>query len=227
MTWREHLLYWVLPISIGWILALMYFAGPGWMQNIVAPAFNREFGLLEILENILLFLISIISLVLIGKFHYSPLKAVFPLCLLASVFMLLEEIDYGFHLWNYYHGIMPEEDSVIHNIHNRGKNTIKILMWAGYAIILLFIIIMPHVNKDKLPAWIVNLIPSIKLHFTVLTIPFISRLPHMLKNMDFETNGSLSGNLSEFEEFAIYYIFFLFFYEMISRQRKARLKSAA
>ncbi len=227
MTWREHLLYWVLPISIGWILALMYFAGTPWMQNIVAPAFNRELGLLENLENILLLIVILISISLFWNAENFIMKGIILLCFFASVFMLLEEMDYGNHLINYYKGISLQEDPVNRNFHNQGKNTIKIMMWTGYAIIGLFILIMPHVKKNNLPFWIKNLTPSVKLHFTVISLLLVSRLPHKLKNMNFETNKSLSGNLSEFEEFVIYYIFFLFFYEMISKQRKATLKTAA
>ena len=217
MTWKEHLVYYILPILVSWTLAFIYFAGSRWMQDLVAHSYNREFGLLENLENLLLLLIIIISFTLLRRSVNGTMKIIYVLCLLASLFMLLEEIDYGFHYWNYFNGIHPQDDPVIHNIHNQGKNTIKILMWICYAIILLFIIIMPHVKKDRLPEWIVNFIPSIKLHFTVLAIPLISRMPHILNNMNFETNQSLYHNLSEFEELAIYYIFFLFFYEMKSR----------
>jgi len=227
MTWKEHLVYWVLPIVISWILAIMYFMGPLWMQNLTAHSYNREFGILENLENILLLGVIIISFILLKNAPNLTLKSIYLLCLGASVFMLLEEIDYGFHLYNYYKGIHPQEDTVIRNIHNQGKNTIKILMWTGYAIILLFILVMPHVNKKKLPAWLVDFVPSIKLHFTVLSLPFISRFPHILNSMNFETNMSLYHNLSEFEEFAIYYIFFLFFYEMKKRQeRKSEYESS-
>ena len=205
----------------------MYFAGKPWMQDFVAHSYNREFGLLENLENLLLLLIIIISFVLWRKSVDFISRAIYLLCLIATVFMLLEEIDYGYHFWNYYHGIRPQDDPIIHNIHNQGKNTIKMLMWACYTIILLFIIIMPHVKKDRLPEWIVNFIPSIKLHFTVLAIPLISRMPHILNNMNFETNQSLYHNLSEFEELAIYYIFFLFFFEMKSRLQDQQLLKPA
>ena len=217
MTLKEHLVYYILPIMVSWTLAFIYFAGPRWMQDLVAHSYNREFGLLENLENLLLLLIIIISFTLLRRSGNGAMKIIYMLCLLASVFMLLEEIDYGYHFWNYFNGIRPQDDLVIHNIHNQGKNTIKILMWVCYAIILLFIMIMPHLKKDRLPVWIMNLIPSIKLHFTVLSIPLISRIPHILNNMNFETNQSLYHNLSEFEELAIYYVFFLFFYEMKSR----------
>jgi len=227
MTWKEHLVYWILPIVISWVLALMYFSGPLWIQNLTAHSYNREFGILENLENILLIGVIIFSFILLKNAGNLTLKIIYLLGLVASAFMLLEEIDYGFHYWNFFKGIRPQDDPVIHNIHNQGKNTIKILMWTGYAIILLFIVVMPHINKKKLPEWLVNFVPSIKLHFTVLSLPFISRFPHILNNMNFETNMSLYHNLSEFEEFAIYYIFFLFFYELKKKQdRKLEYKSS-
>jgi len=222
MTWKEHLVYWILPVLVSWILAIMYFAGPAWMQNITAHAYNREFGLLENLENTLLLGVIILSYILLKNARHFIVRIIYLLCLLTSVFMLLEEIDYGFHVWNYFQGIHPQQDTVIRNIHNQGKNTIKILMWIGYAIILLFILVMPHLNRKNFPTWFKNFVPSVKLHFTVLTLPFISRFPHFLNKKDFDTNMSLYHNLSEFEEFAIYYIFFLFFYEMKKKQEKQK-----
>src|SRR5688572_22389495 len=97
MKLREHLFYWILPVILCWIFALMYFAGPVWMQNFIAHPYNREFGLLENLENILLLFIIIFAFILFRRSQEQVLKFIWFIAVLGFGFLFLEEIDYGYH----------------------------------------------------------------------------------------------------------------------------------
>jgi hypothetical protein len=218
MNLREHLIYWIAPILICWLLAFMYFAGTPWMQAVVAHPYNRELGLLEHLENAFLLIIIILVIVLLRRAKGTMLTTFFILCLGGFVFLFLEEIDYGFHYINYYKGIRPGEDTIVRNLHNREKGTISKMMWVCYAAIL-FIMVLPHIYKDRLAPWVRTLVPSLRLQFTILAIPLVSKFPFYLDSLDFTPNGALHRNLSEFEEIMIYYIFFLYFYELTIKKK--------
>jgi hypothetical protein len=225
MRWKQHLIYWIRPLIIIPLFALGYFAGPPWVQNIISARFNRELGLMENVEHSLILAIVIIALLLTVRVKDPVTRGFFLLCFLASVFLFLEEIDFGYHFINYAKGIRPGEDPIIHNIHNKKRTTIGIMMKVCYAAILLLIIILPHLKKEKVAAWIQNLVPSLRLHFTVLVIIPVSRFPFLLNNMDFSPNGSLHQNLSEFEELGIYYTFLLYFLELYNRTRRRKLSA--
>jgi hypothetical protein len=216
MKLREHFIYWILPIIVSWILTILYFAGNATMQAIVAHPFSRELGLLEHLENFLLIGVIIIATILFRRSSGPILKFIWITAIAGFLFLFLEEIDYGFHYINYYRGIRPGQDAVVRNLHNREHSTISRLMWICYGL-LAFILVVAQIPRSKLPGWMKNLQPSLKLQFTLLSIPLISRFPFVLNNMNFTPNGALHENLSEFEELVIYYIFFLYFCELKKR----------
>src|SRR5262249_20458650 len=67
MTWNDWLVYLILPALTTLVLVSMYFAGPRWMQEIVAPAANREFGLVENLQNVLLIGCVVLTFLLFAR----------------------------------------------------------------------------------------------------------------------------------------------------------------
>ena len=86
-------------------MVLMYFSGVHALQQIISPRIDgmyvnsqREFGLLENMQNVLLIAIVIIA----GRAVFKPKpaweRAGFSGIALLSVFVLLEEMDYGLHI---------------------------------------------------------------------------------------------------------------------------------
>ena len=219
MSLRQHFIYWLFPLLFICSLALAYFTGPRWLQNIVAPPINREFGLQENLEHLLILFIVLFSFLLFAREKKTFMKFIFLICFAGAAFLFLEEIDYGYHFINYYKGISPVQDTVIHNYHNREKPTINRMMKLCYIIMAVAFVILPYIKKEKLPTWLQQLAPSSRLQFTVFILPLVGRFPLVLHNMNFVTNGSLDSNLSEFEEMGIYYIFLLYFIEMYIKVR--------
>jgi glucan phosphoethanolaminetransferase (alkaline phosphatase superfamily) len=218
MTWKEHVLYWILPWSFIWALALGYFAAPRWLQEIIAPATNRELGLHETIEHSIILVIVVMALLTVFKARGALLKLIFFICFLGSLFMFLEEIDYGKHYVDFFRGISYSENPVNFNFHNQKKQTINTMMKVCYLLIAVFFVILPQVKREKLPGWLQQLTPSTKLFFTVLVLPLVGRFPLALNKLNFKPNNSLFDNLSEFEELGVYYIFLLYFIEMYRKQ---------
>jgi glucan phosphoethanolaminetransferase (alkaline phosphatase superfamily) len=221
MSWKQHLVYWILPLVVIGGFALGYFAGPRWVQDIIAPVINREFGLQEDIEHLLLLSIVVMTLLTLFKVKGVLLKLGFFVCFLGAVFMFLEEIDYGQHYINYFRGINYVDNPTNFNIHNQKKNTINNMMKVCYVLMGFFFVILPFLKPGKLPRWLQQLTPSPRIFFTVLVLPLVGQLPLVLNRMDFHPNNSLFDNLSEFEELGIYYTFLLYFVEMYRKARES------
>ena len=54
MKWNDHMLYWGYLLTLSLVLIIFYFQGAPWMQELAAPTYNREFGLVENAQNLML-----------------------------------------------------------------------------------------------------------------------------------------------------------------------------
>ena len=217
MSLREHFFFWGAPLLISVVLMFMYFFGPEWLQEMAAPAFNREFGLLENFQNVFLLLASLISfrIFMVRKKNY--VKWIWLLVSFGALFIFLEEIDYGYHYIIYaQHGATAVATNP-HNIHNKG-NTNNDLRMFFYGVILVFIIILPYLPWKKIPALFRHFVGAKKLQFTVLTMLIVSYLAGVFNNLSVNNNLSLKGNISEFEELALYYLLFAYIYKLYQEQ---------
>src|SRR5215207_1763254 len=148
MSARQHLYYWVAPLLTGWTFTAMYFSNTAWMQEVIAPTYNREFGLLENLQAILI-AGSLIVLIRISLLPLRPLfKAASILACLATALIFLEEIDYGLHVIEWVKGIPPGAGAQIRNLHNQGDNTNRIKLLANVLLTAMFVI-LPYVDRLK------------------------------------------------------------------------------
>jgi hypothetical protein len=218
MSSREHLYYWVLPLAAGWTFIAMYFSNIRWMQEIIAPSYDREFGLLENLDALLI-LASLAVLVRIFLLPVRPLfKVASLLACLVTALIFLEEIDYGLHFIEWMKGIPPGAGTQIRNLHNQGNNTNTIKALANVMLAAVFVI-LPYVDPLKKFRLVKTLSPSKMILFTVVATVLVALLHEALDPYNLPTNGALSSNLSEFEELLIYYIFFVYFREKYAQFR--------
>jgi len=225
MSWKQHFIYWVFPLVFICALSYGYFAGKSWLQDFIALPANREFGFQEHVEHLLLLVIVVMTILVTIRVRKRVLKLIFFICIAGSVFLFLEEIDYGYHYYNYLvNGVIF--DPVSHNFHNQEKHTINNMMKICYLIMAAFII-LPYIRPEKLPPWLQFLTPSSRLQFTILVLPLTGRFPLWLNTMGYKTNGSLHDNLSEFEELGIYYIFLLYFSEMFRKAKRREDRGTA
>ena len=143
-----------------------------------------------------------------------------------SVFILLEEIDYGLHFIEFFEGKSQEElrkaaeaRLEVRNFHNQG-NLLPYITKFVYISFALVIIILPLIasrikNLNKYINW---LLPSRKLALSLIAMFFISQFTLFVEgNVEYELT-SLNNNLSEFEEIFIYYIAFLYIFELSKKK---------
>jgi hypothetical protein len=220
MKGKDHLLYWGYPLIISLVLMVLYFQGSRWMQEMVAPVYNREFGLLENIQNIILLFAAYMSLLLVIRSRLGWIRFGYLLMFIAAAFTFFEEIDYGYHYINYLNDADAAARSINHNIHNKGNTTNHIRL-AFYILIIIFVIILPYVPKAKHPTWISHFVPTVRLQLTLLAMLITSWLVGVFNNISHSTNMSLDGNLSEFEELCLYYLLMMYVYRLYDNDRKA------
>lgn len=220
MGWKDHLLYWGYPLIVSFILMMCYFQGPDWIQELAASSYNREFGLVENTQNILLLFTSYVAFRLFRIPHSRWLRIAYLLIFLTALFVFLEEIDYGHHYINYINDAGADQLRINHNIHNI-PNVNNQLRLFFYCLIAIFIIILPFFPSRRLPRLLTHFVSNIRLQLTVLAFLVISKMAGTFNNLSDRTNMALNGNISEFEELPLYYLFLMYVYSLYSKALNA------
>ena len=214
---KQYFTYWILPLLVIIPLMIMYFSGVHWLVEIVCPSINWEFGALENIQLLILLLIFGISAIGIKRKRWSLEKIAFGFLTLFSIFVFLEEIDYGAHYLQYFKG---HKDTVVYkltgsrNLHNEGNNA-KIFKRSVYGIMALAFLIAP-LFKGKLKSPLLEyLVPKKMIILTAVTAIFVDLIPRFLIISGFCKDGGLGVNIGEFSEIMVYYIFFLYLREIV------------
>lgn len=220
---KKHFFYWILPsfITLACIL-IYYFDLFGW-QEFIAPKTNREFGVVQNIQLLLLVIIFFLALKGNRRSKLSIVKYGFAAIAIATVILFFEEIDYGLHYYDYLLGHTQTTEVMIfdqglRNIHNNGplQNIFKL---AAYATIVMLFVIFPLVTagkKIRSPLFRF-LSPSVFIVTTAISLLLLNQFALYLYRKYNSENLSLSGNVSEFEEIMIYYIVLLYINEMIKK----------
>jgi hypothetical protein len=187
------------------------------MVEIVCPSINWEFSALENIQLLILLLIFGLSVMGIKRKKWSLEKMVFGFLILFSIFVFLEEIDYGAHYLKYFKG---HEDTVVYkltgsrNLHNEGNNT-KIFKCSVYGIMALVFLIAPLL-KGKLKSPLLEyIVPKKMIIFTAVTAIVVDLIPRFLIISDLCQDGELGVNIGESSEIMVYYIFFIYLREIV------------
>ena len=221
---KEHIIHWISPSFVVGICMYIYFFDTLGMSHLIAPEYNREFGLIENIQLLIILAIIFVSFKKLTKAKTKSIKLVFALILVGSILIFLEEIDYGLHYYDYFIGKSNEQISIefshknsIRNIHNQGNllHYIKLLAYISLGLIVVIPIVLKRLNyRNKYLNYIV---PQHYFIYTIMSMTFINRaalyIDEFLKNNDI---NSLNSNVSEFEEVFIYYIVFLYILEKSS-----------
>lgn len=216
---KDHFLYWGFPLLLSLILMICYFQGPDWLQELAASSYNREFGLVENTENAILLCIVYFAFRLLNRPHSKRLRLPYLLILFAALFVFLEEIDYGYHYINYLNDADARQRSINHNIHNLPdvNNQLRLIY---YILIAVFVIILPYFLSFRLPSLLVHFVADIRLQLTVLAFLIISKMAGIFNDLSHYTNMALDGNISEFEELPLYYLFLVYIYNLYRQESK-------
>lgn len=203
------------------ICMCIYFFDIFGLSFLIAPEYNREFGLIENIQLLILLAIMVLSYQQFRKANTSLLKSFFILMSIGSVFIFLEEIDYGLHYYDYFVGktgeqlrIEAAEKSTVRNLHNQGSltKTIKLFAYVSFTLLTLSPFVFERLKvKNKL---INFLVPEKFFIGTLLSMLALNRLAlYMDKFLKDSEINSLNSNVSEFEEVFIYYIVFMYLLE--------------
>lgn len=226
-------LFIIIPLALNLLLMGFYFSGIDVLQQIISlnnGFLTRESGLLEQLEN--LYLLSAFAM-----FVYFSVKRVnaneklfFIFLSLLFLFLLLEEIDYGINLYEFFTGHNMSESA--RNWHNESADGAKqnvhyfkqLIDWANF----LWFIVLPLVaTKVKMPI-IKCLIPNRFFIIGFIMTIIYSRIAHGLNDLELSIidgiEGSLAGNISEFREHNTYYLYLLYAFQIIKTKLTLTLK---
>ena len=222
--------YVTLPLSLSLAMLAAVYSGVPWLQHIVAPeidglSFNsqREFGLLENLQNLVLAALVVVALIGLRRKEMKIEKLAFLGLALVSAWFLLEEMDYGWHFRELLWGQRPK---TFRNVHNIGEVT-GFIEQSGYVIMGLLFVVWPLVRRRFSHPWLRYLCPD---SYSMLTIGvmLVTRLVIILLTDVLDLiPGTLANNTSEFGELLYYYIFLLYFHELVFHRSLPALITSA
>ncbi|MGH8529037.1 MAG: hypothetical protein ACRETN_04220 [Nevskiales bacterium] len=226
----RHLFYWVLPALYMSALVALYFSGRPELVDVIAPRVapwdyhgNRELGLLEFSEHLILALIAVIFLRAAWQPGAHLRRAGCLLLGVGFVLFLLEELDYGLHFYEWWRGEVVFRGA--RNLHNRGDLT-QILKVAADTVNVVWFIVLPLLALRLRHRWVSYLAPPLLILSTVAVALGVSETVHTLAKSGFvplvgdgEPRLALHGNLSEFRETTVFYVWLLYVHEVVTRRR--------
>ena len=227
------LIYLLIPGLLSLALILMYFSDVEWMQRLIVPNMPgaypdsiREFGIVENLQNLYL-------LTMIGMTAYAvrnrPAKWqrwAMTLALVFSIFIFLEEIDYGLHHYEFFAEISQPEAARLRNLHTIGRS-VDTMKWVVDTGIVLAFVVAPLVLARSNNHLVRYFLPSRWFILTIVAMVVLSELAHGLERAGLGP-GTMENNLSEFRELTIYYLFMIYIYQLaFNREHIAKPQTSA
>ena len=222
------MIYLVIPLGVSTVLIAMYFSGVPLLQHIVTPEFeglhpdsNREFGLLENLQNVCLLIMVITAGIAVRNKESRLEKAAFLGIALFSLFVFLEELDYGLHFYEMAFGVHSYDAAEVRNIHNTYDLTNPMKHGALIGMMLLFVIFPLAFAESNRP--LIRYITPDRFAIFTMVVMFLTRtLAHTLRDAGFGSGGSISHNISEFRELTTYYLFTVYLVDLVFRREYSR-----
>lgn len=232
VSFKKHLIYWILPSLITIICIFIYFFDIFGLSYLIANPINREFGIIEHLQLLLLMIIFVVATKGVRNNTNKKSRQCFRVVAAACVLLFFEEIDYGLHYRDYFTSYQSEVspvmiidyDNELRNLHNNGEITDIAKMVSYIIIVCLFVIIplLPSAVTQKYRLF-EYLSPSRFIVLTAASLLAVNNLAlYFARNYQYR-NAALNGNISEFEEIMIYYIFLLYVSELAYSQKLSLL----
>lgn len=212
------LLYGVVPLAVGGVLVALYFSGVPRLQTLAAPSHQREYGLVENLQNLLLLAIVACAWRAGGREDTRRARLGWRAVALLALGVVLEEIDYGSHYWRSLTG--RGGPAVNFNLHNQG-DLVDWIKRAFDATLFLVFVVAPFALRrlpERWRAWV----PSPYSALTVVAALATSKLAHALEDRGWPNNASLRSNISEFREVGTYWLGLLYLNEIAGRRGPPR-----
>lgn len=216
---KKRLLFYVaLPATVSALLIVAYYSGLPWLQSIVSPTLpgvslgaSREIGLLENVENACMLGIVFVAACGIRRKKLTFERVGFVLLLLFSVWVFLEEVDYGWNWREFFFGQLPTS---FRNLHNVGERTQVIKSAVDLGLVVLFVVVPLAARWIRWPL-LRYAAPSPYSILTLVVMVLVRTLAHGLESRGYGHGGALTNNISEFRELVVYYIFLLYVVEIV------------
>ena len=224
---QRHFYYWIGPTLVTGALILMYFSGVPWLQDVVVPrGLGRELGAPENIQLLIILGMIVVSVQGIRRKKWKWERAAFAWAILTSLFMLLEEMDYGVHFMNAIDVTLPWEQPNFTNIHNVGEGTDMFKNINAMAIVLLFLV-LPLVTWKMRQPWVRYVTPERYAIGTLICMTLTTQIALYLAYHTELPHKGLEGNISEFQEIFLYYIWFLHLFEIVHKRVTPALRGGA
>ncbi len=207
----------VFPAAIELTLIGMYFSGIRTLQSIIVPEvstnkyINREFGLLENLQNLVLLIIAMFVVRNIIRIK-SGYRWIGILLAMGAVFFFLEEIDYGWHYRELIFGL-PEyvKEGYFRNIHNSNDGLLRrIIQTVAMVSLIGLFILLPILKGRSQNLNNIKLIPGIPFSISGIGLLVITGVAYLLEYINPDMYDPLNNNTGEFTELWYYYLAFLY-----------------
>lgn len=213
-TITRHVEYWGAPALLITLYLALYFSGISALQSFVAPHINRELGVLESTQHLILLGVLVGNL---GRWRRATEhRWLWGMIVLGSLFILLEELDYGQHYLEFLRGVPLEERSTVRSFHD-GANTQRIKGLSD-TLEVLFFLVLPVVALRLDNNWLRFLAPSPYSIGTVIAGFLLSRLAHSLDRAGFGAGGALYSGIGEFREVFTYWLWSRYFRDFATRR---------
>ena len=191
------------------------------MQAFISPSFpaHRELGAPETLQNLIILSVIILAIQGAKRKIWKVEKIAFVIVAAVSVFLLLEEMDYGRHMYRQF--IDPSIKWGIWNVHFMHEGLLtKILTVVVYITLPLFFCALPFAVRKISNPWVKYLSPEPYALGTVLGMVLVAQTSQFLNNLDKYAEFSRQSGMimSEFAEAFVYWVFFLYFYEIVYKR---------
>lgn len=220
MARKKIIIYFIAPLAVSLILIGMYFSGVETLQRIITPHMPdlhpnsaREFGLLENLQNVLLLAMCAMAFMGVRRQTQRVGKAAMAALGIFSAFILLEETDYGLHLYEWIMDVPPGEHAEDRNLHNVGDRTSRTKQIVDVGMVIFFLIMPFALAKSRKPL-VRYLAPDRFSTLTIVCMFIVRTLAHELNDRGFGEGGGIVKNISEFRELVTYYVFTLYVFEI-------------
>ena len=208
----------------------LYFSGKTSLQQIILPpipwlpeASWRELGLLEGLQDLSLLLILLLSLAVLrlGENWIERVLIVGLTCV--SLFVFLEEADYGL---KYYELVSRSEVHIEqrnwHNEMDGDEERVKLFKQISDTGLAVCFLILPLLFCRRRNNGPLSLLPSAWFAVSAGLAIGLSRLAHWFHDLGFDqiggAEGGLTGNISEFREWFVYYLVLLYLLQLLAQR---------
>jgi len=238
MNRMDHLLLWGAPFAGLLVSLMLYFSGDPTLAGLVAPALNWEWGIIENLQALLVLLMCGLAVKGAIRANDGLIRAGFLFLIIFSVFVFVEEIDYGAH---YRHFFTGQKESYLdsltgtYNLHNQGNNA-KLFKRPVYGLICLIFLVSPYIGRLNSRNPLRRLVESNRYFPIIVPLPrmallvgvliFADLVPRAVVFSGLREDGGFGVNIGEFSELIMYYLFYRYLALIRTRTDQANFQTA-